>query len=1243
MSLLTIRHLAVIIASVIMTAAITAPPSTAGDWPTFAHDASHSLTSGDDVSVPLAEAWVVRSSRPPTPAWDEPATWDGWNKHYDLRNRVAFDKVFHVAAAARRVWFGSSSDDRVVCLDAASGKTLWQFITDGPVRLAPCVADERVYFGSDDGNAYCLDAMSGELIWKQRIGPRDLRVSGGGRLISIWPVRTSVAVTDGVAYVAAGVFPFEGVYVTALDAVSGSELWKTEMTDLPAQGYLLASPTKLYVPSGRGEPVVFDRETGKRLYTIEDAGGTFTLLSEETLVVGSGEDGRQLTAYGKDGRDQLATFAGNQMILCRGVSYLQTDSEMAALDRPRYVELSGERRRRIEKKSELIKQVRELPKDDTTTRQQIEKTLASLNEEIDALTRERKTCYLWRVEATDSLSMILAGDTIFAGGDGSVAAYDSETGKETWRASVDGAAHGLAVADGRLLVSTDTGSIYCFTPSGNLGDDTANFVPVATSSVDDPAAVRRERRRRTDSATRPKEGASPVVGVAGPFIRFVTPQRVEITWHTDTPTATRAQYTLHPSLAAVKLLGDGQPRTDHSVAIDPVPARVVTALRLALPGDSNQGDSNQGDGNQGDGDKEVAADDGKWTEWYRLDTSFGYVPPERDDAPSPYADDEFLKVARDRARRLLDTVGADRGYALVLGAGDGGRLAYELARGSHLKVVCFDEDPARVRAARELLDATGLYGDAVSVHAADLNHLPVGPYIADVIAINAPLDRFTSATSFESTYAHLRPAGGLLDADSTDGLRRWMGGYDLSADTIGNSSATSWTLRRAALEGAGAWSHQYGHPDNAACSQDELVRGPLSVLWWGRPGSRPMPDRGNRNPAPVSAAGNVYVQGDRTLFGMNAYNGTINWAYQIPTMRRANVPRDGSNMVATDDGLYLALGSECVVFEPSSGDRKLRIRMPRPESATADNPQPYSWGYIAIVDDLLIGTGVKSGSQYLGDDGEWYEEYNTEEASRVTSRYIFGIDRHTGQLRWQHEGGVVINSSITAGTGAGDTGTLWLIESRSKAALDAPDDRLLDEVQEDQYLVALDLSIGERRWDMKVDLSECQYMTYMAYAADRLLVTGTDKEKVFHTYAFDSDSGEPIWENHTPTQKTHHSGQLAHPTIVGRKVYFNKHTFDLDDGKTLGVDDFNWHGCGIMSASRNTIFQRYEYHGMIDLESLERTEFLGVRSGCWLSLIPTGGILIAPETSAGCSCGHAIQTSMALVPRYVIDPPALGE
>jgi outer membrane protein assembly factor BamB len=70
---------------------------------------------------------------------------------------------------------------------------------------------------------------------------------------------------------------------------------------------------------------------------------------------------------------------------------------------------------------------------------------------------------MWRIECENAHALIKAGNTLLAGGTDAVVAYDPATGKEIWEAKVDGIAHGLAVAQGQLYVSTDKGYIYSYT------------------------------------------------------------------------------------------------------------------------------------------------------------------------------------------------------------------------------------------------------------------------------------------------------------------------------------------------------------------------------------------------------------------------------------------------------------------------------------------------------------------------------------------------------------------------------------------------------------------------------------------------------------------------------------------------------------------------------------------------------------------------------------------------------------
>lgn len=434
----------------------------AADWPTYQGDYARSGVSLDPLPRRLVEAWNWQSPQRPQPAWQGEAKWDGWNKVYDLKARQTFDRAFHPVVADGRVYFGSSADDQVYCLDAKTGRVHWTFFTEGPVRFAPTVVGGRAYFGSDDGKVYCLDAVTGKLLWQQRAVDIDRRIPGNGRVISTWPVRTSVIVQDGLAYTTAGMFPSEGVHLVALDASNGAVRWRQVQNDLPAQGYLLASSTRLYVPSGRNNPIVCDIADGKRLQVVEGAGGTYALLTGDMLVFGPGKTG-QLGAVEDGRKDQLATFQGNHMIVLAGRSYLHSDTEISALDRARYLELARERKELSTRQGTLAKQLRELAKkpDTAAEQQKIKNQLADLGRRIDAATEGMNNCVLWRTESEWPLSLVLAGDTLVVGGDQEIAGFHAERGTLRWTHAVKGGAYGLAAAAGMLLVSTDEGVVHC--------------------------------------------------------------------------------------------------------------------------------------------------------------------------------------------------------------------------------------------------------------------------------------------------------------------------------------------------------------------------------------------------------------------------------------------------------------------------------------------------------------------------------------------------------------------------------------------------------------------------------------------------------------------------------------------------------------------------------------------------------------------------------------------------------------
>lgn len=389
-------------------------PGMAEDWPTYRHDNHRSgITTEALDAKSLKEIWAYKSPHPPQPAWAGPAKWDAYAGIRGLRSMRNYDPVFHATIAENLLYFGSSADDSVYCLDTKTGKERWSFCTGGAVRMPPTCFDGKVYFGSDDGYAYCLKAKNGSLVWQYKPSPDGYMVPSNGKMITLWPCRTGVLVRDEIAYFATALLPWKANYLCALDAqtgsVEGAGLYKQTLEKVTMEGALLASETKLYVPQGRIPPMVFDRASGNHLGNLSGGGGVFALITNDSRFFhGPGNKSGWIVESNADTRDKVAQISGgNAMVISGNVSYLLTDNSLSAIDRTKQEEM-------------------------------------------------------WKVQCSYPYEIILGGDAIFAGGDYKVAAFDAKTGEEIWTAKVDGKAYGLAIADGKLFVSTSMGAIHAF-------------------------------------------------------------------------------------------------------------------------------------------------------------------------------------------------------------------------------------------------------------------------------------------------------------------------------------------------------------------------------------------------------------------------------------------------------------------------------------------------------------------------------------------------------------------------------------------------------------------------------------------------------------------------------------------------------------------------------------------------------------------------------------------------------------
>ena len=466
----------------------------AGDWPTFRGDKHRSGTTEESLQPPFQLRWAFDSQAHPIGAWsagERDRVIEG--KLLGLRDQ--YDDAFHPAVVGNHVYFGSMVDHHLRCVDLKSGKTVWSFATGGPIRLAPTVDFGRVYCGSDDGRVYCLDAATGEPVWGLRAGPEEEWLLARGEMVSRWPVRTGVLVDDGVAYFGAGIFPHEDVYVYAVDAGTGGVVWKQDNVstrdagrdDLSPQGYLLASETQLFVPSGRSLPAAFDRETGelqhKRSFSWRTTaggiiGGTRALLADEQLYT-SGPH-HFLAIDQQTGKEGFGWFTGRRMVVRGDEAYVVTGDSVARLDRLEHA-VSSRRRHKLEMDIySLSRRVRSLKGDEA---EQVRAEIKAANDELKEIA---EVGIVWRTETSDDSALLAAGELVFVGGPDRVVAYSAADGSEVWRGAVDGDVRGIVVASGHLLVSTDGGHVYCLAPSAG---DSLTTEPQPSVAETAPAAA----------------------------------------------------------------------------------------------------------------------------------------------------------------------------------------------------------------------------------------------------------------------------------------------------------------------------------------------------------------------------------------------------------------------------------------------------------------------------------------------------------------------------------------------------------------------------------------------------------------------------------------------------------------------------------------------------------------------------------------------------------------------------------
>lgn len=125
-----------------------------------------------------------------------------------------------------KVVVASADGCGVRAYDAETGKPAWSCEVGGAVDTPPTLYKGLAIFGCRDGWVYCVGISDGKLAWRFLAAPRVRMVGAFDRLESAWPVNGSVLIRNGRAYVVAGRSSFldGGIAAWCLDPLTGKVL-----------------------------------------------------------------------------------------------------------------------------------------------------------------------------------------------------------------------------------------------------------------------------------------------------------------------------------------------------------------------------------------------------------------------------------------------------------------------------------------------------------------------------------------------------------------------------------------------------------------------------------------------------------------------------------------------------------------------------------------------------------------------------------------------------------------------------------------------------------------------------------------------------------------------------------------------------------------------------------------------------------------------------------------------------------
>lgn len=604
---------------------------------------------------------------------------------------------------------------------------------------------------------------------------------------------------------------------------------------------------------------------------------------------------------------------------------------------------------------------------------------------------------------------------------------------------------------------------------------------------------------------------------------------------------------------------------------------------------------------------------------------------------------------------LASRLSVPQGWGVVFGVQQPERLE-AILRHTPLRVAAFAADAETCNRLRQHFDERGLYGTRLSVRVGRPGSPALPPYFAALVIHEG---ESVPAEEQQVVGQILRPYGGLA----------WFPHLAIPAPGLASPQFQQEAYAGGALftepgqlPGAADWTHLYGDLANTAKSNDQRVRLPLGLLWFGGNSHADVLPRHAHGPSEIVMGGRLFLQGIDVLSARDVYTGNVFWRREVDgletlgdyydqshnpdptdiTYNQIHIPGSnarGTNLVAASDALYLLRRRDCLVIDPVTGKTLKTLQLP-PEQAGGEAPE---WAYIGVAGPWLV-----AGAEFARltppppapKPGEKPKAPNPFASyDRTSSRRLLVLDRHTGEVKWQRPADFAFrHSAICVG---GDT--LFCIDAVPPSLAGQQERR--GQVPQSSAVLALDLATGAVRWQNR----ETVFGTWLAYSAEHRVIVQCGRasrdmlrdEPKDRMAVLKAASGEVVWDRKIP-----HGGPVM---LHGDRIILPAPTgkggaLDLLTGEPFqqphpitGTPEpwsyFRRYGCNSVIAAEHLLAFRSGAAGFCDLDSPAGTgNFGGFKSGCSTNLIAADGVLNAPDYTRTCTCSYQNQASLALVP-----------